>query len=47
MLLPANSEKMSDSELVDALVGLGYSEDAAEYLVGKIRGTIEDENQIV
>lgn len=45
MILPSNVKDLSYEELVKALVeDEGYTEDAAKYIAGKVKGRIKDDN---
>ena len=44
MILPQNSDKLSYEELVEELVSTGYTQEAAEYIAGKVKGKIKDDN---
>ena len=47
MILPNNANKLSYEELVAELIESGYEKEAAEYIAGKVKGRIKDDNVIM
>ena len=48
MILPQNSDEMSEEELVKALIEqIGYEPAAAEWVAGVIKGTVDVEGVVM
>lgn len=47
MILPDNYATQTLEELTHSLEEQGYSTETAEYLAGKVKGTIKDDNKLI